>query len=155
MLPMTLSILTPNRLLLLIRWPKITNQPLYYRLDPPGAASDAVLQSIKQYLAAGLPAMFGFTLYNSFPGIGTNQADIPFPQLEDSVRGGHAVVAVGYDDAHQIGTEKGALLIRNSWGINWGDGGYGWMPYSYVLRGLAVDFWSLAQAKFIDTDLFK
>jgi C1A family cysteine protease len=128
---------------------------LYFRLDPAGTSPDALLQAIKQYLTANLPAMFGFTVYSSFPGIGSGKADIPFPQPGDSVRGGHAVLVVGYDDSHKIGNDSGALLIRNSWGINWGDNGYGWMPYTYVLRGLAVDFWSLAQAKFIDTELFK
>ena len=127
---------------------------LYYRLDPPGAATDAVLLSIKQYLAANLPSMFGFTIYSSFPGIGSGSADIPFPASSDSVRGGHALMAVGYDDNHVIGGTPGALLVRNSWGVNWGSGGYGWMPYAYVTRGIAADFWSLTQAKFVDTDLF-
>jgi C1A family cysteine protease len=105
-------------------------------------------------MAANLASMFGFTIYNSFPGIGSGSADIPFPSANDSVRGGHAMMAVGYDDNHVINGESGALLVRNSWGINWGISGYGWMPYSYVLKGLAADFWSLAQAKFVDTDLF-
>ena len=127
---------------------------LYYRLDPPGAATAAVLTSIKQYLAANLPSMFGFTIYSSFPIPGPGSGDIPFPAPTDSVRGGHALLAVGYDDNHVINGEKGALMVRNSWGINWGASGYGWMPYSYVLRGLAADFWSLTQAKFVDSDLF-
>ena len=78
-----------------------------------------------------------------------------FPSPEERVLGGHAIVAVGYDDKKQIGKEKGALLIRNSWGTEWGELGYGWLPYAYVESRLAVDFWSLVQAEFVDTDLFK
>lgn len=37
----------------------------------------------------------------------------------------------------------GAILIRNSWGTGWGDSGYGRLPYEYVLKGLAEDFWSV------------
>jgi C1A family cysteine protease len=126
----------------------------YYRLDPPGIATDKVLQSVKRNLAAELPSMFGFSVYSSMPGIGEG-ADIPFPNSGDRLEGGHAIVAVGYDDSHKIGNDKGALLIRNSWGKAWGEAGYGWMPYRYVEEGLAVDFWSLVQAEFIDSDLFR
>ncbi len=127
----------------------------YYRLDPPGAPQSEVLSTIKEMLAAGLPSMFGFSVYSSMPGVGDGKGEIPFPQPGDRLEGGHAVVAVGYDDGKKIGKDKGALLIRNSWGAKWGDGGYGWLPYSYVEQGLAVDFWSLVQAEFVDTDLFK
>jgi len=127
---------------------------LYYRLDPPGAAAADILTSVKQYLSANLPAMFGFTMYSSFPAIGSGSADIPIPAATDTVRGGHAMMVVGYDDSHVISGASGALLVRNSWGVNWGSAGYGWMPYAYVLKGIAADFWSLTQAKFIDTDLF-
>jgi C1A family cysteine protease len=99
--------------------------------------------------------MFGFSVYSSIPPIGEGGGEIPYPSPGDTLEGGHAIVAIGYDDAKKIGKDKGALLIRNSWGTEWGDKGYGWLPYSYVLKGLAVDFWSLAQAGFIDTDLFK
>lgn len=127
---------------------------LFYRFDPPGTAPREVLGAVKEYLAAELPCMFGFSVYSSMPGIGAGTGDIPFPRRGDSLEGGHAVVAVGYDDARRIGDKRGALLIRNSWGTNWGEGGYGWLPYAYVERGLAVDFWSLIQAEFTDTDLF-
>jgi len=127
----------------------------YFRLDPIGTAPDQVLSVAKQYLAAGLPAMFGFTVYNSIPPIGEGTGNIPFPGKGDRVAGGHAVAAVGYDDAKRIGAERGALLIRNSWGRNWGEKGYGWLPYAYVTRGLAVDFWTLVEASFVDTALFK
>ena len=89
------------------------------------------------------------------PAAGEGTGEIPFPTAGDTVQGGHAVLAVGYDDAKKIGSAKGALLIRNSWGTGWGAEGYGWLPYDYVLKGLANDFWSLVQADFVDTDLFK
>jgi C1A family cysteine protease len=127
----------------------------YYRLDPPGASPGKALGSVRQSLAAGLPSMFGFSVYSSMPGVNEGTGDIPMPQPGDKFEGGHAVVAVGYDDAKKIGKDKGALLIRNSWGTAWGEKGYGWLPYAYVEEGLAVDFWSLVEAKFVDTDLFK
>ena len=117
----------------------------YYRLDPPGKSPADLLVSIKTSLAAGLPVMFGFSVYSSM-GSG---AWIPFPAPSDRLVGGHAVVAIGYDDS------QASLLIRNSWGTTWGDRGYGRLPYDYVLRGLADDFWSLSSAEFVDTDLFK
>jgi C1A family cysteine protease len=127
----------------------------YFRLDPAGTTRAKRLEAIKSYLAAELPSMFGFTVYSSIPGSGDGKGEIPYPKPGESVLGGHAILAVGYDDAKKIGTSKGALLIRNSWGTGWGMGGYGWLPYDYVLKGLANDFWSLVQADFADTDLFK
>jgi len=127
----------------------------YYRLDPAGTPGKDVLSAVKRNLAAGLPSMFGFTVYSSMPGIGEGTGDIPYPRPGEAVKGGHAVVAVGYDDAHTIGDEEGALLIRNSWGVGWGERGYGWLPYRYVLEQGAVDFWSLVQADFVDTELFR
>jgi len=112
------------------------------------------LESLEPRLAAKLPSMFGFSVFSSMPTIG-GEPDIPYPGPKDRLEGGHAVMAVGYDNKRKIGKHTGALLIRNSWGKEWGDGGYGWLPYSYVLNGLAVDFWSVADAEFIETDLFR
>lgn len=123
---------------------------VYYKLDPVGTSPTQLLQNIKDKLAIGLPSMFGFTVYSSLSG----SAFIPFPSSKDTVKGGHAVVCVGYKDDLKIGDYTGALLIRNSWGTSWGEQGYGWLPYQYVLSGLAVDFWSLVKSDYIDSDLF-
>lgn len=128
----------------------------YYRLDPPGPSSGgSLVNKIRASLAAGLPAMFGFTVYSSMPPLGDGKGEVPFPGAGDRVEGGHAVLAVGYDDKKQIGKCKGALLIRNSWGESWGEHGYGWLPYKYVEAGLATDFWSMVRAEFVDSEIFK
>lgn len=127
----------------------------YYRLDPAGTSSTAALAAIRKNLAAALPAMFGFSVYSSIPPLSDGKGEIPFPNQGDSLEGGHAILAVGYDDNKKIGKDKGALLIRNSWGKDWGENGYGWLPYAYVEAGLADDFWSMVKAEYVDTNLFK
>jgi C1A family cysteine protease len=131
----------------------------YYRHDPPGIPPGTVLNRVKTYLASGHPSMFGFTVYSSME-LADERGAIPFPERSERILGGHAVLAVGYDDRLKIanissGNETtGALLIRNSWGTGWGERGYGWLPYEYVLRGLAKDFWSVLKKDWIDTGEF-
>jgi C1A family cysteine protease len=132
----------------------------YYRLDPPGTEAKVLLNQIRTNLAAGLPAMFGFTVYSSYTQA-AKTGKIPYPAKGDKIAGGHAIIAAGYDDKMKIknsasGAKEttGALLIRNSWGTDWGDQGYGWLPYDYVLRGLADDWWSLLKNEWVDTGNF-
>ena len=132
----------------------------YYRLDPPGTAPATLLKQIKNNLAAGLPSMFGFTVYNSYTQAATT-GKIPFPTAGEKIVGGHAIMAVGYDDTMKIKNSNagaaettGAILFRNSWGTGWGAAGYGWLPYDYVLKGLASDWWSLLKQEWVDTGNF-
>jgi len=133
----------------------------YFCHDPMGAnvLPATVLASVKTYLAAGIPSMFGFYGFPSF-----NQSNvrggIPYPCVGERAQWGHAIVAVGFDDTKKIKNlvcnreTTGALLIRNSWGTAWGDQGYGWLPYEYVLTRLALDFWSLITMEWVDTKKF-
>jgi C1A family cysteine protease len=97
------------------------------------------LPQMKGCLASGFPFVFGFTVYESFesPAVAkTGTVDMPKPK--EQVVGGHAVVAVGYNDA----TER--FIIRNSWGRKWGMRGYFTLPYLYLVdTNLADDFWTI------------
>jgi len=133
----------------------------YYRLDPPSTPKNTLLTHIKTNLSAGLPSMFGFTVFSSVSQAAAT-GKIPYPTTGEKIVGGHAVVAVGYDDGMKIKNSvpgavetKGALLIRNSWGTSWGTSGYGRLPYEYVLKGLAVDWWSLQRPEGIEQGAFK
>lgn len=86
-------------------------------------------------LADGYPVVFGFTVFESFESAKVARTGIvPYPKADESVLGGHAVVAVGYD---QVGQN---LLVRNSWGDSWGMDGYFLMPFTF-LENLVSDCW--------------
>ena len=131
----------------------------YYRLDPKGTKPDALLAAIKAGLASQLPAMFGWAVFSSIR-LAEKSGKVPFPSEGDAMVGGHAVMAVGYDDAISIpggalGHEsKGGILFRNSWGNAWGDGGYGWLSYDYILEELTGDWWALIDQEWTDTEQF-
>ena len=119
---------------------------------PPKAFADALhdravsysrlsqsLSQMKGCLASGYPFVFGFTVYDSFESQQVAQTGVvPMPAAGESVLGGHAVMAVGYDDGQQ------RFIVRNSWGANWGMKGYFTMPYAYLTeRNLSSDFWTV------------
>jgi C1A family cysteine protease len=137
----------------------------YYRLDPhtsTGALPPAeLLFAVKTHLAAALPLSLGFPLYPSLAQA-SKSGKIPFPAPGEKPVGTHAVLAVGYDDRMVIKNTDprgpkttGALLFKNSWSTAWGEAGYGWLPYEYVLQSLARDFWTLIKADWIDSGQFQ
>jgi C1A family cysteine protease len=103
-----------------------------------------VLNQMKGCLAHGYPFVFGFSVYESFESDAVARTGVvPMPDIaREQLLGGHAVLAVGYDDADQ------RFLVRNSWGEGWGDGGYFTIPYAYLTdRSLASDFWAILQVE--------
>ena len=125
---------------------------VYFRLDSPQTAPDQVLVMAKQLLVAKRPWVFGVPVYQQI--FNAPDGKILFPTPGDVVIGGHAMMACGYDDAMVVGQDTGAFLIRNSWGQGWGMGGYGWLPYRYVLYPLAWDLWSIMSQEWVDTGHF-
>jgi len=97
------------------------------------------LHQMQGCLASGLPFVFGFSVYESFmsPEV-AKTGEVPLPPRGEQLIGGHAVLAVGYDDKIQ------RFIVRNSWGTGWGIKGYYTMPYGYLTDpGLARDFWAI------------
>jgi C1A family cysteine protease len=101
------------------------------------------LNQMKGCLASGFPFVLGFTVYDSFESQQVAQTGVmPMPASGESVLGGHAVMAVGYDDSQQ------RFIVRNSWGTGWGMQGYFTMPYAYLTdSGLSSDFWTIRLIK--------
>jgi C1A family cysteine protease len=97
------------------------------------------LDDVKHCLSEGYPVSFGFTVFESFEGpTVANIGIVPIPTANEECLGGHAVLAVGYDDTKQC------LIVRNSWGEIWGDHGYFYLPYQFVNdRDLSDDYWSI------------
>ena len=94
------------------------------------------LQGMKSALAAKKPILLPIVLYNSFmTRTVARSGEMPMPFRGEEIMGGHAVVAVGYDD------EKQAFLIRNSWGTDWGQQGHFWMPYDYFKTSYVGSFY--------------
>jgi C1A family cysteine protease len=110
----------------------------YHRIS--ASSSPAFLNLMKSCLADGYPFVFGFTVYSAFEGAQVAKTGIlHMPDTsKEKVVGGHAVMAAGYDD------KKKAILVRNSWGTEWGIKGYFWMPYAYISSSkLCSDFWTI------------
>lgn len=88
------------------------------------------LNAWKTALTEGNPIIFGVKLFGTFdkhkkPGL------VPAPSPAEAGReshGGHAMLCVGYSDPDQV------FIVRNSWGPDWGDKGYCYIPYRYLMN---------------------
>ena len=110
----------------------------YFRISELGNDGDCNWNNVRSFLAAGFPLVFGFSVPQSL----SIDPDIPFRPDFDSIHGGQCAVAVGYQ-LNRYGPRQDALLIRSSWGSEWGDHGNGWLPVSFLRHHLARDFWTI------------
>jgi C1A family cysteine protease len=111
----------------------LTHQVVDYQAIP------RTLDQFKTCLASGFPFVFGFSVYESFESAEVAKTGlVPMPQSGEAQLGGHAVMAVGFDDAQQ------RFIVMNSWGTGWGLQGFFLMPYAYLMNaGLSSDFWTI------------
>jgi C1A family cysteine protease len=110
----------------------LRHQAIIYRRVTPR------LNTLRAALAAGFPVTFGTEVYESFESDQTaNTGIVTLPEPGEAMVGGHCMDLWGYDDG------KGMFLVRNSGGTGWGEGGYCWMPYPYVVSEMTSDFWTL------------
>jgi phi LC3 family holin len=99
------------------------------------------LTQIKQALTLGKPVTIGMDVYGSFESsIVAKTGKMIMPKRNEQNLGGHAVLVVGFKDSTCCIGSKGYLICRNSWGSDWGDAGYFYMPYEYVSR-YTFDYW--------------
>lgn len=110
----------------------------WHSIDKGLQIGDGNLAAMKSCLAQGYPFIFGFVVYESFESDAVaNTGIMPMPKPGEQVVGGHAVCAVGYNDATQM------VKVRNSWGAGWGMSGYFEMPYAFISDpNQASDFWT-------------
>jgi len=130
------------------KWPyninKFTKKPYESIYDIALKNKDIVYIKLKQDIDHIRQALdeknviaFGFSVYESFESDEVVQSGImTLPKENDKFLGGHAVLAVGYNDSLNL------IIVRNSWGTEWGDKGYFYMPYDYIINNeLSSDFW--------------
>ena len=131
-------------------WPYVITK--FARKPPTRAFKDArlgkalsyqrvvqTLDQMKGCLASGLPIVLGISVYESFESQQVARSGIvPMPPISEKLLGGHAILAVGYNDAEQ------RFVMRNSWGTSWGMQGYFTIPYAYLTdSNLCDDLWMI------------
>lgn len=101
---------------------------------------EKTMEEMKNALRNGYPFVVGIILFSSFQSYEVACTGmVPLPSMEETMLGGHAVTCVGFDDVKKV------WIMRNSWGDHWGDKGYFYLPYYYLLSNLAQDLWCITK----------
>lgn len=123
------------------------NQVVSYAKVPEGSSDAERAQTLAdclQLLQEGYPLVGGFVCYDSL----WSAVDGVLAPPGGTVIGGHAILIVGYDEGKKL------FKFKNSWSSAWGDAGYGYLPYEYLLKGELWDLWTVfSQENFSDEDV--
>ncbi|MDB5097077.1 MAG: cysteine protease [Cyanobacteria bacterium RYN_339] len=95
----------------------------------------AGLEDVKKALLRHQPVVMGMRIYNTFRDVAAD-GKLPMPQAGDILVGGHAVTVLGFDNKAKV------LIVKNSFGTEWGDKGYFYMPYAYFTPENVMDIWT-------------
>jgi len=96
------------------------------------------LTAILRSIAGGFPVVGGFAVPASMMTPAVHRSGlVPYPKPSEEIIGGHAVKFMGYD------LKKKLLKFINSWGTIWGEQGFGYLPFDFVVNNLADDFWAI------------
>lgn len=129
----------------------------YVRLDD---GSQGLIERMKSFVNNGYAINFGFAVYQCIDDITSKIPVLPFPSRTEKLKGGHAVIIVGYDDAapsynyRDKNKTTGAFLCQNSWGSAWGNKGFFYIPYKYFETQLALDVWTVTDINWVNTKQF-
>ena len=107
------------------------------------------VDQLKACITSGFPFVFGFAVFESFETEEVAKTgNMVMPEEGEKQLGGHAIMAVGYDD------DKKVFVIQNSWGEEWGDKGYFYMPYDFITNEeWCSDFWTCYKITDEDVEL--
>lgn len=104
------------------------------------------LNDMLECLSRGFPFVCGFSVYSSFMDLKAPWI-VTLPTGAESNEGGHAILIVGFD------LRRGLFICRNSWGSDWADRGYFYMPLEYLSdRQLSDDFWTITMLEGYEYD---
>jgi C1A family cysteine protease len=125
-------------------WPyditKFTDQPYprcYLDATKRKITSYSILYTnseIKEVLVGKRPVVVSMEIFQGFPSITKENPYVPMPDTFTYSLGYHAVLIIGYDDTTR------QFLIKNSYGSDWGDNGYAYIPYNYITQH-AIERW--------------
>ena len=130
----------------------------YVRLDNTKVG---LIEKMKSFINSGYAINFGFSVYDCMNDVSSKIPVLPFPAKTNKQTGGHAVNIVGYDteapsrNSRDGNETKGAFLCQNSWGTNFGQKGFFYIPFKYFETGLALDVWTINDIAWVDTGVFQ
>lgn len=117
----------------------------YFRIGSQDCG-ESTTRELKSWIARGFPIACGFSVPSSLEYDG----EIDYRPTFDSIQGGHAALLIGFDDKY-LAASRGAFRVFCPWGNDWGDQGFGWLPYSYVDHNMALDFWTILNREWISS----
>lgn len=116
---------------------KRTGAPLYQSIEGGRGRASACRAAI----ASGAPVMLGFWMTSAYDRLSPS-SPVHAAATREASSDGHTVAAIGYDDAME------ALLIKDSRGEGFGEGGYWWLPYEAVDSRLVHEAWVLRRISY-------